>query len=142
MKKSGLTKLQLIDAYKKEIRSILELAVPVWGSGLTLDQSCRIERVQKSSLAAILGENYLSYEEALKNTNLERLSIRRSNISLKFIQKNMKSKYPLLELQNKCYNTRSDKRAVHEFQCRTSAFFNSSLPYLARHYNANLKFTK
>ena len=142
MKKSGLTKTQLIDAYKKEIRSILELAVPVWGSGLTLDQSVKIERVQKSSLAAIFGEEYNSYEEALKMAKLERLSKRRNDISLRFIQKNMKSKFPLLEFQNKCYNTRSDKMAVKEFQCRTSSYFNSSLPYLARQYNANLKFTK
>ena len=84
MKKSGLSKAELLDAYKKGIRSILELAVPVWSSGLTLDQSMRIERVQKSSLAAILGENYLSYDEALNETNLERLSIRRNNISLKY----------------------------------------------------------
>ena len=38
MKQSGLNKLQLVDAYQKEVRSLLELAVPVWSSGITLDQ--------------------------------------------------------------------------------------------------------
>ena len=30
MKESGLTDSQLVDAYKKEVRSLVELAVPVW----------------------------------------------------------------------------------------------------------------
>ena len=47
MKKCGLTQKELIDAYMKEIRSHLELAVPVWHSGLTLEQQIQIERIQK-----------------------------------------------------------------------------------------------
>ena len=47
MKNSGLTMPQLVDAYIKEVRSILELAVPVWGSGITVEQSLKIERFQK-----------------------------------------------------------------------------------------------
>ena len=35
----------LLDTYKKEIRSLLELAVPVWHSGLTVKQASDIERV-------------------------------------------------------------------------------------------------
>ena len=49
MKLSGLDRSELIDAYKKEVRSILELAIPVWNSGLTLDKVRQFERVQKSS---------------------------------------------------------------------------------------------
>ena len=82
MKSSGLSLHELIDAYTKEVRSILELAVPVWSSGLTLEQSVIIERVQKSSLSAILGSDYISYYNAIKFTKLERLSVRRKKISL------------------------------------------------------------
>ena len=46
MKESGLTDSELVDAYKKEVRSLLELAVPVWNSGLTKNQCVQIERVQ------------------------------------------------------------------------------------------------
>ena len=80
MKLSGLNTKELIDAYKKEVRSLIEFAVPVWNSGLTLDQIRTIERVQKSSLSAILGHNYTCYEDALKLTKLDRLSTRRRNI--------------------------------------------------------------
>ena len=51
MKKSGLTKTQLIDAYVKEVRSLLELAVPVWYSSISKIQSQKIETVQKAALA-------------------------------------------------------------------------------------------
>ena len=91
MKWRGLSLHELIDAYTKEVRSILELAVPVWSSGLTLEQSVIIERVQKSSLSAILGSDYISYDNALKITKLERLSVRRKKICLKFVQKNVQS---------------------------------------------------
>ena len=37
----------ICDVYVKEIRSLLELAVPAWHSGLTKKQSGDIERVQK-----------------------------------------------------------------------------------------------
>ena len=42
-----LTSHELFDVYCKEVRSILEYAVPVWHSGLTLKQSANIEAVQK-----------------------------------------------------------------------------------------------
>ena len=77
MKKSGLSQNELIDAYKKEVRSLLELAVPVWHSGLTKEQSQQIERIQKISLAAILGQKYTSYGKALKLCDLSMLSDRR-----------------------------------------------------------------
>ena len=47
MKKSGFTE-QLVDAYKKEVRSLLELAVPVWNSGLTVEESIQIERCSQN----------------------------------------------------------------------------------------------
>ena len=73
MKKSGLTLNQLKDAYIKEVRSLLELAVPVCSSGLTLEQSVQIERVQKAAVAAIVGPTMENYEDALKTLHLERL---------------------------------------------------------------------
>ena len=114
---------------------MLELAVPVWHSSISLEQQGQIERVQKSSLAAILGQSYISYENALKVTNLKRLSDRREDICLRFIKKNMESKNPFLKKIQKNYNTRSDINLVEEIQCRTHAFFMSSIPFLARKFN-------
>ena len=136
MKSSGLTEHELADAYKKEVRSSVEMAVPVWHSGLTQQLSNQIESVQKCSLAAILGIKYNSYEEALKLLNLERLDQRRTQLCKRFISKNMKSDNPLLSVNNnKSHDTRRDPKSVKEFRCRTQAYFDSSLPFLVRLYN-------
>ena len=45
----NLSIFDLYDVYTKEIRSLLEFAVPVWHSGLTRKQSASIEAVQKHS---------------------------------------------------------------------------------------------
>ena len=139
MKKSGLTQNQLRDAYIKEVRSLLELAVPVWSSGITLEQTVQIERVQKAALAAIVGPSVINYDHTLKKLNLDRLSTRREQICKKFIRKNMKSDKPLLKSSKKVHNTRSSPNCVDEINCRTQSFFTSSVPYLARLYNRNLK---
>ena len=51
---------ELKDLYIKQIRSVLELAVPVWHSSLTQSNISDIERVQKTSLHIILGDEYVS----------------------------------------------------------------------------------
>ena len=54
----------IIDFYFKEIRSICEMACPVFHSGLTQRQSRNIEMIQKRALKIILGDSYHSYEIA------------------------------------------------------------------------------
>ena len=139
MKKSGLSESELIDAYKKEIRSLLELAVPVWHSGITVEQSQQIERVQKLSLAAILGSKYTKYSEVLHKMKLDSLSDRRIKICSKFIMKNMESERPFFSSIKKTHDTRSSKNLVKEYKCRTKALYDSSLPFLARLFNKNLQ---
>ena len=41
-----LSTQEMFDVYIKEIRSVLELAVPVWHSGLTKSQITKIENIQ------------------------------------------------------------------------------------------------
>ena len=137
MRKSGLSQKELVDAYTKEVRSLLELAVPVWHSSLTAQESHQIERVQKSALSAILCNSDISYSTALKVTKLETLSSRREKMCLKFITKNMKTTSPLLTVNKKAYNTKDSSKLVKEYQCRTSQYFKSALPYLARLVNGN-----
>ena len=68
----------LFDVYCKEIRSILEMAVPVWHSGLTKKQSMEIERIQKLAfrliqlckLSVSLQHFLSSYAGGTANTNL------------------------------------------------------------------------
>ena len=48
----------MYDVYTKEVRSMVELAVPVWHPGLTKNQSDDIERIQKVSFKIILQNQY------------------------------------------------------------------------------------
>ena len=54
MKVLGMDTFALLDYYMKEVRVHLELAVPVWHSGLTLKLSSDIERVSGSRLRSYL----------------------------------------------------------------------------------------
>ena len=64
MTKLGLKTETLLDVYAKEVRSILELAVPVWHSGLTKKQSLDIERIQKISFRLFSGREVFNLGEA------------------------------------------------------------------------------
>ncbi len=63
--------------------SIWEFGAPVCHPGLTRDSS-RLERVQKVTLAVILGPAYHSYSNALAELNLLNLSDRRESLCLSF----------------------------------------------------------
>ena len=91
LKKLGASRDDLLDVYFKQIRSILEYASPVWNSALTGDDIINLERVQKTVLHIILGQNYKSYSSALKATGIQKLSVRRKKLSLDFAKKALKS---------------------------------------------------
>ena len=47
LKSLGASIPEMLDVYQKQVRSVLELAVPVWEPGLTQLESKQIERVQR-----------------------------------------------------------------------------------------------
>ena len=55
---------ELLDVYIKQVRSVLELAVPVWHSSITVLERCEIERVRKAAMHIILGNRYTTYPNA------------------------------------------------------------------------------
>ena len=122
----------ILDTYTKEIRSILELAVPVWHSGLTAKQTRDIERVQKTALMIILGTNYCNYEVACILMGVEPLASRRETLCLRFAEKDVKKDNSLF---NKCEVNTRNKNPVIEPKCNTKRFRNSSIPYLSRLLN-------
>ena len=87
LKNLGADTLDLIDIYQKQVRSVLEFGSPVWNSSITHAEVVEIERVQKSFCKIILGENYVSYNHAMKNFGLESLESRRENLALRFALK-------------------------------------------------------
>ena len=69
------------------IQSILEFAVPVWHSSLTGEDRLNIGRIQKSALRIILGDDFLSYNSALKVMKRETLFRRIQKLCTKFAKK-------------------------------------------------------
>ena len=63
LKKLGANTIDLVDVYVKQIRSILEFAVPVWHPSLTNEDRLKIERVQKYAFCII------GWVENIKNHN-------------------------------------------------------------------------
>ena len=82
---------QMFDFYIKEIRSIVELAVPVWHPGLTGKQTNEIERIQKLAMRIILQDNYTNYQNACNIFMTQTLKLRREKLCLNFARKNIKS---------------------------------------------------
>ena len=51
LKNLGADKLRLVDVYIKQVRSVLEIAVPAWHPGLTCGDKVDIERVQRANFS-------------------------------------------------------------------------------------------
>ena len=136
-----LNEWQLFDVYTKEIRSILEMAVPVWHSSLTKMQSKEIEKVQKIALKLILKHNYVSYDLACKKFNTTTLEERRTHLCYRFASKNLKSDHSYFTKIVKNVNTRDKSRClkVKEIKCNFDRYRKSSIPCLANLLNTYKK---
>ena len=131
-----LSHMELFDVYAKEVRSILEYAVPVWHSGLTRKQTSEIEGVQKLAFKIILREGYSTYERACAFFQSHTLEKRRQQLCLNFARKNLKSEKSFFTLHSNNLNLRNQKQKVKEFRCNTMRFQRSSLPYLSALLNS------
>ena len=138
MGKLPFTIHQMFDFYTKEIRSIVELAVPVWHPGLTGKQTNDIERIQKLAMKVILQDSYTNYPTACEMFMTQTLKLRREKLCLTFGRKNIKSENSLFMRINTNSQTRSSN-VVREYKCNTSRFQKTSLPYMAKLLNANNK---
>ena len=132
----GLSLHELFDVYTKEVRSILEFAVPVWHSSLTSKQSSAIESVQKMAFRIILGRRYTTYSNACTFFCTQTLVQRRQTICLKFAKKNFASEHCLFTFPTPDPRLRPRNIKVNEFRCNTAQFERSSLPYLASLLNS------
>ena len=125
----------LLDVYCKEVRSILEHAVPVWHSGLTKKQTDQIEKVQKTAFKIILDISYTNYETACTLLCVEPLEFRRIQLCLNFAIRDIKKEHTIFSRIGFQPNTRSKPKLVSEYRCRTRRYQKSSIPYLSRLLN-------
>jgi hypothetical protein len=128
---------QLLSVYQLRVRSTLEFAAPVFHSGLTQDQSRQVEMVQKKAFAIILGRNYGSYETALETLQQERLDTRRTSLCSTFAFKCTKSPqhHHMFPLNPNYRENMRHRKKYKEHQCKTSRYYRSPVPYMARLLN-------
>ena len=126
---------RLYDVYCKEIRSLLEYAVPLWHSALTKKDSAMIESIQKIAFKIILSYRYINYEIACFTFHTTTLESRREKLCKNFANKNLKSENSFFKIKQKIVNTRRKRNRVEELKCRTKRFKNSSIPYMAKLLN-------
>ena len=132
LKTLGADSTKLLDVFIKQVRSVLELAVPAWHPGLTVNETVDIERVQRAALHIILGMNYSTYKDALKQLNLETLESRRILLCEKFTKKAIKDPKHKnwFRLNTRETKTRQPQPKFCPVVARTKRFENSPLAYL------------
>ena len=104
----------LLDVYNKEVRSILEHAVPVWHSGLTRKQTTQIEKVQKTAFKIILDNSYTNYETACTLLCVEPLEFRRIQLCINFAKRDLKKENTIFSRIGAQPKTRSKPKLVNE----------------------------
>ena len=90
LKYAGVSTEDLIEIYILFIRSIAEYCSVAFHSSLTIENSDKLEQIQKICLKVILGEMYVGYSEALEMCGLKLLSDRRKDRCLDFARKCLK----------------------------------------------------
>ena len=83
----GASKEDMKEIYILFIRSILEQSAVVWSSSLTCENKNDLERIQKSALRIILGNDFKDYKSALNELGLLTLEERRHYLCLNFAKK-------------------------------------------------------
>ena len=136
LNKFSLDTSQIFDVYGKEVRSLLEYAVPVWHSGLTRQQTNQIEKIQKTAFRILLGDNYISYDVACTLLGVEPLDLRRRQLCLNFSKKDLKKDNTIFKKCPVMPQTRRVPKLVQEFLCRTHRYENSSQPYLSNRWSS------
>ena len=139
LKYVGIPINDLVTIYVLYVRSVLEYCSVLWHSTLTLSQSESIERVQKTSLKIILGQNYCGYENALKECGLESLSQRREDRCLRFGLKCLthpiyNKKFPVNPNLNGPHNTRNTEHFIVN-KAKSESYRMSAIPYIQRKLN-------
>ena len=137
MKKIGLEEQTICSFWKAEGRVHLEPASSVWTSGLTIQQSRKLQRVQNRAIAAFSSRREDPTISALR-LGLEPLEARRRKLALKFAQKTVKkSRHSdmFVKLENPHQGRAGIRREWREPPCKTRRHLKSAVPYLTRLLN-------
>ena len=142
LKYVGVRIEDLVDIYILYIRSLTEYCSVAFHSSLTVEQSNRLERIQKTCLKVILKDMYIDYPAALEMTGLETLADRRLkrclNFSLKSIRHERNTQMFPLNKTAGIFNTRHSEIFSVNFAA-TTAYRESAIPFCQRLLNKEFK---
>ena len=141
LKYVGVNTEDLLDIYVLYIRSIAEYCSVAFHSSLTIENSDKLERIQKTCLKIILGEMYIDYSWALEMSGLDTLYYRRKKRCLDFSLKCVKHtrNRRLFPLNPKPQHNIRNSEKFHVNFAKTSTYRDSTIPYcqklLNRHFD-------
>ena len=136
LKKLGASQNILKDVYIKQVRCLVEYAVPAWGPMISENESNKVERIQKCALKLIYSTH--SYSHALELSGLCSLKQRRQSLCEKFTHKVVKHNTfkSWFKTRNSTINTRQHKLKFEEVKARTQRFHKSAIPFMTRIANS------
>ena len=136
----GASKDDLKNIYILFVRSLLEQSSSVWHSSLTIENSDDLERIQKSAVRIIMGENYISYNQSLIKLDIESLKDRRESLCLNFAQKctkntRTKDMFPMNKKMHTMETRKQEKYKVDH--ANTERLKKSAIIYMQNLLNQN-----
>ena len=105
-----------------------EQSAVVWHSSLTGKNRKDLERIQKAAVKVILGKNYTTYKEALKELSLDSLDNRRKKLCLTFAKKSLKNE--------KVRNMFSSNKSKHPMKTRKHRKLQEKILRTHRYYKS------
>ena len=139
LKYAGMKTEDLINIYILHIRSVTEYCSTAFHSSLTVEQSRKLESIQRTALRVILRDMYVSYEAAMEMTGLKLLHTRHDERCLSYVLKAVKhpvhrTKFPQTHVEDS-HNIR-EREQYHVNFARTEAYRQSAVLSLQRLLNA------
>jgi hypothetical protein len=141
LKRSGVEMEDVLHFYYSVVRPVLEYACPAWHTGLTRDQSDRLEAVQKRSLSIIFNmsvfENYLEF---CSSNGIETLANRRDNLCKRFFLKCVANENSCLHYllpaskENVIANKLRNRPKYNILPVHTARYMNSFITYGLANY--------
>ena len=128
--------------YMLQVRSKLDQSAVVWHSSLTKKDRIDLERVQKSALRVILGDKYISYQNALDVMKMDSLEARRQHLCLKFAKQCIKNEKLRNMFPRNQSNHRMEMRSGEKFvvkKAKTERYRKSAIPCMQRLLNDSEK---
>ena len=134
----------LLEIYILYKRSLTEYCATAFHSSLTQEQSTEIERIQKTCLRLILGDNFVSYAATLEMAGLDSLCERREKGCLEFELRCLKhptnkSIFPLKPNLNQPGMKVRNREVIQVNHARTETYKKSAVPYCQRLLNTYLQ---